>query len=44
MDALVNEIANLNKNGSWKEVKALETTTKILPGTSIFYRKRSTDG
>jgi hypothetical protein len=44
MEAAAKEIASLEKNGTWIEVKMTEAKTKILPGTWIFRRKRSPDG
>jgi hypothetical protein len=38
------EVACLEKNGTWKEVSVLESKTKILPGTWVFWRKQSPDG
>jgi hypothetical protein len=44
MEAAAKEMASLEKNGTWKEVSMLEAKTKILPGTWVFWRKRSPDG
>ena len=44
MEAAAKEVVSLEKNGTWKEVSTLEAKTKILPGTWVFWRKRSPDG
>jgi hypothetical protein len=44
MEAAAKEIVSLEKNGTWREVDIGEATTKILPGTWVFRRKRSPDG
>jgi hypothetical protein len=36
MEAAAEEVASLEKNGTWKEVSILEAKTKILPGTWVF--------
>ena len=38
------EISALEKNGTWIEVPISEATTRILPGTWVFKRKRTPDG
>jgi hypothetical protein len=38
------EIKSLEENHTWEEVDASEATTKILPGTWVFRRKRTPDG
>jgi hypothetical protein len=38
------EIKSLEENHTWKEVDISEATTKILPGTWVFRRKRTPDG
>jgi Reverse transcriptase (RNA-dependent DNA polymerase) len=44
MEAAANEIASLEKNGTWKVVPTSEAKTKILPGTWVFKRKCTPDG
>ena len=38
------EIASLEKNATWSVVDKSEATSKILPGTWVFRRKRTPDG
>jgi hypothetical protein len=38
------EIKALEENHTWEEVDASEATSKILPGTWVFRRKRTPDG
>jgi hypothetical protein len=44
MEAAQIEISALESKHCWEEVPATEATTKILPGTWVFRRKRSPDG
>ena len=44
LKAAQTEIDALVKKGTWDEVKQEEATTKILPGTWVFRRKRTPDG
>jgi len=44
MKAASDEIASLVKNGTWTEVDISTASTKILPGTWVFKRKRTPDG
>jgi hypothetical protein len=45
MEAAAKEVASsLEKNGTWKEVSMLKAKTKVLPGTWVFWRRRSPDG
>ena len=43
-EAAENEIRELEEKGTWTEVPKSEATTRILPGTWVFKRKRSPDG
>ena len=38
------EIASLEKNGTWIDMEATNAKTRILPGTWVFYQKRTPDG
>jgi hypothetical protein len=43
-EAALVEIRALEKHGTWEEVPRAEASSKILPGTWTFRRKRSPDG
>ena len=42
--AAVKEVLALVEKGTWEEVDIAEATSKILPGTWVFRRKRNPDG
>jgi Reverse transcriptase (RNA-dependent DNA polymerase) len=44
VDSAVEEIRKLESINCWEEVPTSEATTKILPGTWAFRRKRTPDG
>jgi hypothetical protein len=44
LEASEKEIRSLEEKGTWVEVGIDEATSKILPGTWVFRRKRSPDG
>lgn len=44
IESAYKEIKALEENHTWEEVDASEATTKILPGTWVFRRKRTPDG
>ena len=44
LKAAASEIEALVKKETWQEVQQSEATTKILPGTWVFRRKRTPDG